>query len=91
MAQDTEQALEELEQKFAAMRKAREAARKCSSHAFEREELNVFRLQAMSNKMKLQIGQLERQISDEKSKCDELKQRLGIASRVGCWFGQRPR
>ena len=29
----------------------------------------------MSNKMKLQIGQLERQITDEKSKCDELKQR----------------
>ena len=30
----------------------------------------------MSNKMKLQIGQLERQITDEKSKCDELKQFL---------------
>ncbi|CAE7312076.1 FAP100 [Symbiodinium sp. CCMP2456] len=53
-SQDTEQALEELDQKFAAMRKTREA---------------------MSNKMKLQIGQLERQITDEKSKCDELKQR----------------
>lgn len=37
-SQDTEQALEELDQKFAAMRKTREA---------------------MSNKMKLQIGQLE--------------------------------
>ncbi|CAE7566941.1 FAP100 [Symbiodinium sp. KB8] len=54
-SQDTEQALEELDQKFAAMRKTREA---------------------MSNKMKLQIGQLERQITDEKSKCDELKQAI---------------
>ena len=35
------------------------------------------RIEAMSNKMKLQIGQLERQITDEKSKCDELKQRPG--------------
>lgn len=31
----------------------------------------------MSNKMKLQISQLQRQITDETQKCDELKQRLG--------------
>mmetsp|Transcript_65144 Transcript_65144/g.132322 ORF Transcript_65144/g.132322 Transcript_65144/m.132322 type:complete len:562 (+) Transcript_65144:69-1754(+) len=54
-SQDTEQALEELEQKFAVLRKTREA---------------------MSNKMQVQISQLERQIFEEKSKCDELKQAI---------------
>ncbi|CAJ1390635.1 unnamed protein product [Effrenium voratum] len=54
-SQDTEQALEELNQKFAALRKTREA---------------------MSNKMKLQISQLQRQITDETQKCDELKQAI---------------
>jgi len=54
-SQDTEQALEELQQKFAVLRKTREA---------------------MSNKMQVQISQLERQILEEKSKCDELKQAI---------------
>eukprot|EP00913_Durusdinium_trenchii_P001337 g1235.t1 len=52
---DTEQALEELDQKFAVLKRTREA---------------------MSNKMHLQISQLERQIFEEKSKCDELKQAI---------------
>lgn len=59
-SQDTEQALEELEQKFAVLRKTREA---------------------MSNKMQVQISQLERQIFEEKSKCDELKQAISAKSR----------
>lgn len=54
-SQDTEQALEELDQKFAVLKRTREA---------------------MSNKMHLQISQLERQIFEEKSKCDELKQAI---------------
>ncbi|CAE8588025.1 unnamed protein product [Polarella glacialis] len=50
-SQDTEQALEELQQKFADMKKTRSA---------------------MTNKMKQQISLYERQIADERAKCDEL-------------------
>lgn len=40
------------------------------------ENCSVPTTQAMSNKMQVQISQLERQILEEKSKCDELKQKL---------------
>jgi hypothetical protein len=51
-SQDTEQALEELQQKFAEMRRTRGIA---------------------TEKMKQQVSLLERQIADERGKCDELR------------------
>ena len=91
--QDTEQALEELQQKFAVLRKTREASAMASAtwnglfplitlfgflrNSFANDgKLLLAHHQAMSNKMQVQISQLERQILEEKSKCDELKQKL---------------
>mmetsp|Transcript_127127 Transcript_127127/g.368035 ORF Transcript_127127/g.368035 Transcript_127127/m.368035 type:complete len:566 (-) Transcript_127127:56-1753(-) len=54
-SQDTEQALEELQQKFADTRKNSEAAR---------------------DKVRQAVVQLERQIEDERGKCEELKGKL---------------
>lgn len=54
-SQDTEQALEELDQKFHEMRRTSDAK---------------------TSKMKQQISQLERQIADERMKCEELRQQI---------------
>jgi hypothetical protein len=54
-SQDTEQSLEELQQKFAEMKRTSDAK---------------------TGKMKQNITHLEKQISDEKSKCEELRQML---------------
>ncbi|CAK9068719.1 unnamed protein product [Durusdinium trenchii] len=75
-SQDTEQALEELDQKFAVLKRTREACHACRGVRGDALGKMDHVKDAMSNKMHLQISQLERQIFEEKSKCDELKQAI---------------